>query len=157
MQRTPEFQLYMGDAGFRWRHVATGRTFPVIGGGDGDAPEAPEMVDIPADLTTIEDPAELTALQAAVQAAVDELAARATSDPESITADDQTRATQLAAALKALNAEVDKRNAAQQETVDGTLAALAEVASPPAAADDGADGTDATPDEGTEVPEEVPA
>ena len=156
MHDAPQIQLYMGDAGLRWRDVASGRTFPWIGGGDGDTP-APD-VEIPADVATLSDD-ELTVAQAAVQAAVDDLAARAASDPDSITADDATRAVELATALKAINEQAATRAAARQETVDSVAAALADVATPVAGADGAPveDPAEEAPAEGNPPATDVPA
>jgi hypothetical protein len=145
-----EFQLTMGDSGLQWVHVASGRILPWIGGGDGDTPEQPAELTVPEDVTVLDDDA-LATLHGSVRAAIDELAAQAETDSDSISSDDVTRAAELAAAFQALDSEVNRRVDEQAGTVQAVRDALADVRSSDPAPD-GGDG-----DEGEPAPVEDPA
>ncbi len=133
------------DGRFHW-HIG-GRVLPFISGGDGD--QAPvEDVTVPEDLSadsiTV---ADLEGMLASVGAALGELRDRAQAEPTSVTADDANRATQLAAAYQAVEAELANRASAQQANVDAVLGAVQTTA--PAATDG-----DPTAEPGTEPPPE---
>jgi len=92
--------------------------------------EAPANLTVPEDLSTLE-PAELTTLRESCQAALDELANAAETDPSSVTAEDGARAGELAGAIAALGTEIESREAVQAGHVQAVLDARGTVATEP--------------------------
>jgi len=110
--------ILAADGRFYW--ATADRTLPFVCGGDGETP--PSELTIPQDLTTVEDPGDLVAMRDSVNAQLDELRERASTDPGSITADDANRAAELNGAFQALEAEINRRAGEQQANVDAVLA-----------------------------------
>lgn len=122
------------DGRFTW-HIGT-RVVPFISGGDGPTPDLPEAITIPEDLTAdTVSVSDLEQMLASLDKALGELRDRATNDPASISADDASRATEISAAYKAVEAELARRGAEQQANVDAVLATTPAPAGEPAASD----------------------
>jgi hypothetical protein len=143
-----QFTLVLADDGrFQW-HTAD-RVLPFIAGGDGDVPADSDTIEVPEDLTTVED---LAPLSDSLTAALDALRARAESDPASITADDAALAATYAEALAAVAAEQGKRDGEQADRVSAVLDATASTTEP-----DPDEGTEGEGEDAPEQPAEAPA
>ena len=154
-----DLQLIMGERGLQWRDAASGRTLPWIGGGDGDAPDLPTDLTVPENLSPDHvDDESLATMHTSVRAAIDDLAARAEQDPDSISADDAARATELAAAFAALDTEVTRRTEEHAGTVNSVLDALTPVRTAVDSGDDAPAAADAPAPEADPAPvEDAPA
>ena len=148
-----EFRLVADDMGVGWLHVPTGRRFPVVSGGDGEAETDDEQFEVPEDLSTLDDEA-LVSLRERAEGVLDKMvedAGEGPIDPALVQA-----ATDLASAIKAMKADEGRRDeeaAERKREFDEAIASVRDEAESDNG--EGDEGDDGEGDDGAEDGAEV--